>query len=137
MALIGPPMAERVLVERASHLGDAGGTHLAARLVEFEAGRIPIEAEMGNAAAGRRLGRRHQVLVAHIEDAAGKRPVPVAHEVGIELHVTGNAVEAVGVDHGRGVEILRPGGKRHVERMAQAVDQPGIGNIVKMRPISR
>src|SRR5580704_544010 len=46
MRLIGAPAPQRRTIDRAPHLGCAGGTHRALRLVKGDAARIPVEPAM-------------------------------------------------------------------------------------------
>ena len=115
------PPREGLAVEGLPNLGDAGGAHGPGRLVELQAGRLPVQAACRHQPPRLGLEVVDQPLVDHLVDRRRQHRPPVVHQA---IDARGSArPDARVVGPADAAEVGHPARQGHVARVAADVDQ--------------
>src|SRR5580692_3212930 len=96
LGLVVPPLRDRGVVQRATHLGGAGGRGRSRIAVKRQAAILPLESAMLQQPARLALLIGHEILVADLMDRSGQRPAPMSHQANIGRVVFCDLAQIVG-----------------------------------------
>ncbi len=123
MPFVVLPAAGRRGIDRPPHLVPAGRLRVAARLVEPQAGRVPVQLQEVQHLAAHLLGFGDVLLVANLQNRLVEHGLPVRHEPLVLAVVQAGVSEIEGEEVPDG-EVLEIAGQAGVDRIPHAVYDP-------------